>query len=396
MLQFSVFLAAYTLSQFYRSFLAVIAPDLARDLALTPSDLGNISSAWFTLFAICQFPVGIALDRIGPRRTVSVVMLAAVAGAALLAFAGSAVQCIVAMGLIGVGCSPVYMGGLYVFARTFPPHRFAFLSSWLIGIGSAGNLLAATPLAYVAARLGWRGSFLAIAVITLAAAAVVALLARDPPRAAMAPASQGKGAARELFDIIGIRELWPLLPLMTVSYAIVVAERGLWIGPFLADVWDLQAVERGNVALLMGLAMSAGALVYGPLDHWLGTRKWVVFAGSVITVLALGALGVVPKPSLAGATALLCVIGGAGISYAVLMAHARPLFPEHLVGRGITFANFLFIGGAALLQPLSGAYVHALKLAGVPAANVYARLHMAFAVILLIATVIYLFSRERR
>ena len=66
---FIIFLIGYVLSQFYRSFLAVIAPELSAELHLTPQDLGNILACWFAAFAVVQFPVGAALDKHGPRRT---------------------------------------------------------------------------------------------------------------------------------------------------------------------------------------------------------------------------------------------------------------------------------------------------------------------------------------
>lgn len=396
MLQFTVFLLAYVMSQFYRAFLAVIAPDLARDLSLTATDLGTISAAWFITFALFQFPVGLALDRLGPRRTISLTMIAAAAGAALLGEARSTLACIGAMGLIGIGCAPVYMGALYVFGRTHPPRRFALLASWLTGLGLFGNLAAATPLAYAARTLGWRASFLVVAGATLASAVLVALFIKDPPRIEQPKSSESKGLARELAGILGMRALWPMLPMMLVSYAIVVAERGLWIGPYLADVWSLDAIERGNVALAMGAAMAAGALLYGPLEMWLGTAKWVVFMGGIVTIAALAVLALMPIPNIATATALLAIIGAAGISYAVLLAHARPFFPEHLLGRGMTFANFVFIGGAGLLQVTSGLYVDALKSQGLEAEAVYSRLHLALAATFAVATVIYAFSREQR
>lgn len=395
MLQFTVFLLAYVMSQFYRAFLAVIAPDLARDLGLSATDLGTISAAWFITFALFQFPVGLALDRLGPRRTVSLTMIVAAAGAALLGQAHSTLACIGAMGLIGIGCAPVYMGALYVFGRTSPPRRFALLASWLTGLGLLGNLAAATPLAYAARTLGWRASFLAVAALTLASAALVAILIEDPPRAAQPKSAESKGLLRELAGILSMRALWPMLPMMLVSYAIVVAERGLWIGPYLADVWGLGAIDRGNVALVMGAAMSLGALAYGPLEMWLGTAKWVVLAGGIVTAATLGLLALIPVPNLATATVLLAVVGAAGISYAVLLAHARPFFPEHLLGRGMTFVNFVFIGGAGILQPISGHYVDTLKAAGLAPAGIYAHLHLAFAITLALATAIYAFASEK-
>jgi MFS family permease len=197
---FLVLLLAYTLSQFYRAFLAVIAPELSVELRLTASDLANMSAAWFAVFALAQFPLGIALDRIGPRRCVPIIMLAAVAGALLLAHAQGPLACIVANALIGLGCSPIYMGALFVFARTTRPERFGFISACLQGLGSGGNLLAATPLALSAEHFGWRASFAGIGILTLASALLFWLVVRDP---AVAERPKGRTSA--------VRELAPWL-----------------------------------------------------------------------------------------------------------------------------------------------------------------------------------------
>lgn len=179
---FLVFLFGYTLSQFFRTFLAVIAPEMARDLGLAVADLGAFSGIWFAAFALGQFPVGWALDRFGPRRTMPLIMLSAVAGALLLASAQNRFTCLVAMALIGFGCAPIYMGALYYFGRTMPASRFAFMASLMLAIGSAGNLLGATPLALAADRFGWRGTLAGIGLLTLAAAGTVAVMVRDPER----------------------------------------------------------------------------------------------------------------------------------------------------------------------------------------------------------------------
>jgi MFS family permease len=391
---FLIFLAAYVLSQFFRSFLAVIAPELGVELDLTASDLGLASAAWFATFSLAQFVVGWALDAIGPRRTVPIGMLAAAAGSLLFWQAHDKGACIAAMALIGVGCAPILMGALYVFGRSYPPERFALLSSAMIGFGSIGNLLAATPLAYAARTIGWRTSFLIIAAITLIAALPILVLIKDPPRSVQREG--GGGFLHGLGEIVSNRALWPLLPLTWICYSVLAAERGLWVGPYLAEVHGLEPVLRGNIVLVMAAAMSFGALVYGPLEQLAGTRKGLVMGGTLVTALTLLALGLLPDLSLTAATALLAIMGAAGLTYGVLMAHARPLFPTALLGRGITFMNFGFIGGAGILQVLSGRYVDHLKAAGLAPTDVYAALHLAFAASLLVAAFIYAFAKEKR
>lgn len=388
MLTFFTFLAAYVLSQFYRSFLAVIAPELARELALDPQALGNLQAFWIAGFVAMQIPVGLALDTLGPRRTVSSLMLAAVAGAALFAAARSAAALDLAMVLIGVGCGSIYMGAIFVFGRVNRPDRFALLCSWLLGIGTAGNLLAATPLAWVAAAIGWRSAMLGIAVATAAAALTVFLLVRDPPRLA---SRSDAGLWKGLRDIMAIRDLWPLLPITAVSYGVVLAERGLWAGPYFSDVHGLAPVARGNALLVMAAAMSAGAMIYGPLDTILGTRKWVVATGTAAAAACFVALAAFDLDLMA-ATAVMAGLGAFGMTYGVLMAHGRSLFPDHLLGRGITLMNILFLGGAGIFQPVSGAVMTALS--DRSAAGAYDTLHLIFAGALSLALAVYLFSRD--
>lgn len=390
---FLVFLLAYTLSQFYRSFLAVIAPELGAALGLDAADLGNMSAVWFWAFALSQFHVGWALDRLGPRRTVPAHLAVAVVGAVLLAAAQGLGMALLAMALIGVGCSPVYMGALYTFGRVHAPDRFATMAGFLLGIGSAGNLLGATPLAAAAEFLGWRASLMLIAGLTALAGLLLVLVVRDPPMAER-PAGSSGNAWAELKAILGMRVLWPLLPVTLVSYAVLLAERGLWVGPYLAEVFALDPVPRGNVVLLMAAAMSVGALIYGPLDRHLGRHRPIVIVGGLVTGALFLLLASLPDVTVAQATLLLAAIGACGMTYTSLLAHARAYFPPHLLGRGITTMNFVFFAGAGLLQPISGALVTRLKDSGLAPEAVYAILHGVFGILLVCSTLIYLASRE--
>jgi MFS family permease len=281
MITFATLCAAYILSQFYRSFLAIVAPNLTRELGLGPAELGALSAAWFGAFALAQFPIGWALDRLGPRRTLGGAMLGAVAGALLFAAANGFPAMMAAMALIGIGCAPVLMASMFVFGRAYPPERFALLSSLVLGIGALGVLAAATPLAYAVEAFGWRASIMAIGALTAAATVAVFLLIKDPPLAPRA-AHIKASAWRDLVSIMTLKALWPLLPLTFVAYAVVAAERSLWIGPYLLEVHALDAIARGNAILAMSVAMSIGAIAYGPAERLLRSAKLTVLIGSVV------------------------------------------------------------------------------------------------------------------
>jgi MFS family permease len=391
---FLILLLAYTLSQFYRAFLAVIAGDLARDLSLTPAELGNLSAVWFVTFALSQFGVGVALDRIGPRRTVSGLFLVAVVGAISFSLANSYLQACLAMALIGVGCSPVLMGSMYYFGRTAPSERFAFLGSMILGLGSLGNLLGAAPLAWSAAVMGWRTSIVVIAAVTAFSALLVFLIIRDPERVASKD-DQSDGLLAGLRAIFSLRPIQIMVPFILVSYASVAALRSLWIAPFFGDVHGFDVVARGNAALVMAIAMILGALAYGPFEKWVGSAKHTALMGSCVSILSLGGVAVIGAQSALWALILYASFGFAAMTYAIVLAHARQFFPAHLLGRGVTTLNFMFIGGAGLLQLLSGRLVEHTHAAGWSSEETYMALHGAITLALFIAASIYALSPER-
>jgi MFS family permease len=385
---------AYVLSQFYRSFLAVLTPALTADLGATKADLSLASGIYFLTFALAQFPIGVSLDRFGPRLTCAVLLAAGGAGGALVfSLAQSPWMVVAAMALIGIGCAPVLMASLFIFARIYTPARFAVLISWLIAFGALGNVVGASPLANAAQALGWRPVMAGLGLFTLLSALSILLLVRDPP-APQDMNPDGRGL-RGYLDLLKIPVLWPIIPITALNYAPPIGIRGLWAGPYLQDVYGADAITIGNITFFMALAMVAGNFIYGPLDTLLRTRKWVGVGGTALALAALGylALNVVTDTTMV--TLLLIIIGLAGGAYGLLMAHARAFFPPHLLGRGVTLMNFFTIGGVGIMQFATGAVVSAAAEPSDPGGP-YAALFGFYFLLLAAALAIYLFSRDAR
>ncbi|SDX37054.1 Predicted arabinose efflux permease, MFS family [Ruegeria halocynthiae] len=377
---------AYVLSQFFRAFLAVLTTDLGSDIGASPEDLAFASGLWFLIFAAMQIPVGWALDRIGPRRsTAALLLIGGGGGAALFAMATTPFHVALAMALIGVGCSPVLMASYYIFAREFPPAKFATLAAVMLGVGSVGNLVASYPTALAVELMGWRTTLAGLAVVSAIVATGIWLTVHDPKRVETAH----KGS---LLDLLKEPALWTILPLMLVAYAPSAALRGLWAGPYLRDVFDLSTTQIGQATLIMGAAMIAGTFAYGPLDRILNTRKWVIFGGNALGAAALGLLCLWIDGGVWISVLLLAIIGFLGASFPVIMAHGRAFIPAHLVGRGVTLLNLFGIGGVGLAQFATGR-IHAASIEISPTAP-YSAIFAFFAVTLAIGCVIYLFSRD--
>jgi len=381
----------YVLSQFYRAFLAVLSPVLSADIGTTPETLALSNGIWFLSFAAMQIPVGLALDRIGPRWTASVLLaLGGGSGAAVFAFAQGPTAVHFAMALIGIGCSPVLMASFYIFARQYRPAIFATLAGAVVGIGSLGNIAASLPLAWAADAWGWRATSLVLAGVTVLVALTLFLSISDPEKVEQNERSNGS-----LFDVLKMPALWLILPMALVNYAPAAGLRGSWAGPYFADVHGLDASGIGQVTLAMGLAMIIGNLSYGPLDRVFGTRKWVVLGGNLFAAACLFGLAYMPGSTVVSAALLFALAGLFGSSFPMIMAHGRAFIPAHLAGRGVTLLNLFGIGGAGLVQFASGPLFQKFSSDAPSTEAAYQNLFLTFALFVVSGCLIYLFSQDR-
>ena len=231
-----------------------------------------------------QIPCGFFFDRYGPRRTVSGMLLLAVAGAALFTLAPSWPLLLTGRALMGAGFGVMLIGSMVVISRWFPPDRFSTLSGIVLSIGLLGNLLATTPLAWGTELIGWRGVFAIMVAFSAIAALAVWLIVRDAPpghpfleRKAESPAEMLRG----LGEVLRNPQLPFILALNFCNYACTFTVQGLWGGPFLREVHGLTRIESGNVLLAAVIAYQIGMLMFGPLDRVLDTRKWIAIGGTL-------------------------------------------------------------------------------------------------------------------
>lgn len=391
---------AFVVSQFYRSSNAVIAPDLMRDVGLTPAALGILTGAFFVTFGLLQLPIGVLLDRLGPRLTIASTLVLAVAGALVFATAETMAGLAVGRVLMGAGCASVFIGALVVCARWYPPARLAAAAGILLGVGGLGNILSTTPLALVAGSVGWRGAFLGMAAVTALAVVVVFAVVRDAPPGHAFHSRQREtlGAAfAGVREVLGDRRMRLVLIMAFVGYPTTATIHGLWGGPYLHDALGLDGVGRGNVLLAMAGGLIVGMLGVGSLDRIFDTRKRLVTFGALTTAALLTVLALAPTPTPVVAALLFGALGVIGAYVVVILAHGRAFFPERLVGRALTAINFAAFMGVAAMQVATGFIVGAFPTSEGAAPEIAYRSVFGFlALMIAIAVAIYSRVEDRR
>lgn len=341
---------------FYRVSTAVISPALIRDLGFTNAQLSDLAAVFFYAFALSQIPIGIALDRLGSRITMFFLAIAAVGGAILFAVGQTPDQLILARALLGIGMSGNLMIIYALLAVWFPMDRFAFLGGLLVSIGTAGNLLAATPLALLSMSVGWRTSFVIFAAVDAAVVATFLLVVRDRPDSSASIGLKTGSAITGLGHILRMYSYWAISLSQFVRYGYFAALQSLWAAPFLIYGLGFGEIGASNAIFALGL----GYMISLPLSGWMSdtvlqSRKKVVLATMVGLWLLTGS--VIWWTQTVPVWLVMVTFFGLGMMAApgqIMYAHIKELLPPTMVAQAMTAVNLFTVLGAGVMTNVLG------------------------------------------
>jgi len=346
---FVPFACGYYFSYFFRTVNAVIWPDLVRDIGVDANRLGLLTSAYFLAFALFQLPLGVLLDRFGPRRVNASLLVIAACGALVFGASATLAGLIAGRALIGLGVSGCLMASMKAFALWFPMSRFATLNGWLLAAGGLGALSASAPVEALLRLTDWRGVFDGLAALTFATSMLILFVVpeRDP--------GQTRASVRELVGgfgtIYGDPVFWRVAGVSMTGHAAFLATQGLWVAPWLRDVAGFDRPAVAGMLFAMAILTTIGFASTGTVSDALAKRGVAPLAifklGAIASVILMGtfALGITGAAAATwGLYAFLAPI--ATLSYAIITQR----YDRALVGRVNTAVNLLVFVSAFAAQ----------------------------------------------
>jgi MFS family permease len=354
---FLPFALAHFISYLYRTVNAVVYPDISQELGLAAGGLGLLTSAYFFTFAVAQLPVGVALDRFGPRKVQVPLLLVAASGAILFAYANSLVELTLARGMIGLGVAGSLMSAIKASSLWLPRDRLPLSTAILLSVGGMGAMASTAPMHWALSITDWHGAFLGLALGTLLVSSLIFFIV---------PEHKGKMHQTSLREMFGaVKELyrswsfWHLALYTLFAHATYMAVQGLWMGPWLRDMGHLTRDEVAQVLLAGTVAMVIGSLSFGWITDilrkysfkpilvcGLGTALFLVFQGLMIFDTPLNPLVIAVGFSFFGTATTM--------NYGIVAQSV----PSHLTGRVSTAFNLLVFLLAFVVQWGLGALIN--------------------------------------
>jgi MFS family permease len=351
---FLPFCLGYFLSYLYRVVNAVIYRDLVQELSLPAITLGLLTAAYFVLFALAQLPLGLVLDRFGPRRVNAALMAVAALGAFLFSVGTTATELTIARALIGLGCSAALMASIKAFIVWFPMDRQPVLTGWLLAIGGLGAMVGTAPVEWLVSAIGWRQVFVGLTGVTLLVGLILITVVPER-RATEAPESFGE-LIKGLRHVLSDGYFWAIGFIAICAQGAAISLQTLWVAPWLRDVMGIPRGEASLYLLAMNFSLVAGFLIFGSLTDrltkfGLGPERLLMIGvlGEALSllVLASGWHGM----AIGAWIVLHLSMGVSPVTYALLSRR----FAKSFTGRAATSANMCVFVAAFAYQLAVGA-----------------------------------------
>jgi len=378
--------SGFGLSNAFRTVAAIMAAPLQADFALSPQQLGLFAAAFHFAFGAMQVFMGIGIDLYGVRRTILAAFPLAIAGAVLSALAPGFGWLALAQVLVGVGCAPAFLVCTVFIARHFAPQRFAAMSGTAMAIGTLGMLFTGTPLAWLVQQWSWRVGFAVLTALAVLAWLWIWRSVHEPAAAPHAPQRESvRQAVARFGTLFTLPHTWGIVVLGAVTYAALIALRGLWLGPMLMQRHGWSLVASGNVALALSVVALAGPVLFGRIDppDARRRRRWLV--ACTLAMAALFAALAAGGPSWLDVALMLAV--GLLSGFIVLQyADVRAAYPADLTGRAMAVFTMAMFLGVALMQWATGWIA---TLAAARGGDPYVAVMLAIAAVLAVAALAF-------
>ena len=337
---FLPFAAGYYVSFLFRNVNSVVFPELTQAFGLTAGSLGFLTSAYFLTFAGAQLPLGVLMDRYGPRRVNATMLLVAAFGAIVFASAEGLPVLVLGRALIGLGVAVCLMSSMTAFVLWFPLERMATLVGWMLLVGALGALSATKPVELALRVIDWRTLFLVLAVYAVCASAAIFLVVPEKPAAP--PQGSLRRQVAAVWTILRNRGFWSIGLAAALVQGVAIGLLGLWAGPWMRDVAGLERADMARDLLFASAAFGVGGVLCGVLSDRLAQRGVPPLA-TYLGGCAACSVAMIPIVLGCGSASLLLWIVFVGLSpfgtlsYALLAAR----FPREMTGRVVTALNMV-------------------------------------------------------
>jgi MFS family permease len=335
---------------------SVMTTQLMREFHIDATQLGNLAASYFYAYVILQIPVGILLDKFGPRKVTTIAILICAMGSFIFAKSGNLMSAEIGRFLTGAGAAFAAVNCLKLISIWFPYKKFAFMAGLMMTVAMLGAVGGQAPLSLFIQAMNWRFAMEIIGLIGVVLALLFWIVVRDE-----SPLINNTGTMlpnipvmKSLKDLLKNRQSWWLSIYGALAFAPVMVFGGLWGVGFTKDAFLLPEHVAAQSVSLIFIGFAVGAPVFGLLSDFLGKRRRVMFWGTLLALLAISLIIYLPEFSKTFIILAFFLFGFGISSFLLCFTMIKEINAPGLAGTAIGFMNAFAALFGAFSDPLAG------------------------------------------
>lgn len=350
----------YSYEYFLRISPSVMSAQLMQHFNINAAIFGSISAVYYYAYVPMQLPVGLLMDRFGPRRLLTTACLICVAGSYLFVITGSISFAILGRFLVGFGSAFAFVGVLKLATIWLPPSRFAMFAGLSAALGTVGAMTGDIMLTRLVELIGWHQTVYLSAAIGVIIALMLWIIVRDKNHISGEDALEEvnhetiKQSIRELGMILSNKQIWIVGLVGCFIYLPTTAFGELWGIPYLEHARHLSPIGAAYGISCLFLGFTVGAPIMGWLSDILHTRKKLLMIASLLSTILATVLIYMPHMTTRQLYMVLFSLGFTYSAQAIVFAVGREVSPPSAAGTAIAVTNMIVMLGGILFQPIIG------------------------------------------
>jgi MFS family permease len=345
---FCVFAFGFFISNLLRSITATLTPILTTEFNLSAGNLGLLAGGYFIGFAIMQIPVGLLLDKHGPKKIISSFLVIAIIGTLSFALAKTFAGLLISRIFIGVGVSACMMGPLTGYRVWFAEKYQQRANSWMLMVANLGFVSSTLPVQILLPEIGWRLIFGLIAILTLLSIILILMFIPNWNRTDEKLKKENLSALSEIWKN---KFFISLIPIAFINYGGIQAIQTLWAGPWMLEVAGYNAIQSATGLFWINITMLIAFLFWGyilPKIESFGVDSIkIIKIGLPISYIVL--FLIIYLGQKAGAT-LFALYILASIVISLTQPAIALTFAKNLAGKSLTSFNVFLFSGTFFMQ----------------------------------------------
>lgn len=329
--------------------------EIERDFGANPTQIGHLGAFYFYAYAGMQIPVGLLMDRFGPRILLSLASLLCALGCIIMSAAPTSLIVIAYLGrlIMGVGGAFAVVGCLKLASLLFPTNRFALLTGIMVTMGMSGAMVAIYFGHDLIELLGWRSTMSWGALIGLLLSGIIWFsLGQSKPYFIPHRPKNLLGFWDNLKSVMMNPQVWLVSIYAGLMYVPTTSFGELWGIRYLSDRFGISGKEAGLIMIAIFVGWAVGGPIYGWVSDHICRRKSPMVIAVILTLSAMLGLMYLPV-SHAGMWVLLFLLGAASSGFILAFSVVREVNAPLLTGTAIGFINTLN-NASGFIQPVIG------------------------------------------